>query len=44
MIVANRRAAELFGATVEMLRLNVPLPEFIGHVGVAKFGETLRST
>jgi diguanylate cyclase (GGDEF)-like protein/PAS domain S-box-containing protein len=42
VIVANRRAAELFGATVEMLRLNVPLPEFIGHVGVAKFGETLR--
>jgi diguanylate cyclase (GGDEF)-like protein len=42
VIVANRRAAELFGATVEMLRLNVPLPEFIGHVGVARFGETLR--
>ncbi|QYD69288.1 diguanylate cyclase [Paraburkholderia edwinii] len=42
VIVANRRAAELFGATVEMLRLNVPLPEFIGQVGVAKFGETLR--
>jgi diguanylate cyclase (GGDEF)-like protein/PAS domain S-box-containing protein len=42
VIVANRRAAELFGATVEMLRLNVPLPEFIGHVGVAKFGEILR--
>jgi diguanylate cyclase (GGDEF)-like protein len=43
VIIANRRTAELFGATVEMLRLNVPLPEFIGHVGLAKFGETLRS-
>jgi diguanylate cyclase (GGDEF)-like protein/PAS domain S-box-containing protein len=43
VIIANRRTAELFGATVEMLKLNVPLPEFIGHVGLAKFGETLRS-
>jgi PAS domain-containing protein len=43
VIVANRRTAELFGATVEKLRLNVPLPEFIGRVGLAKFGETLRS-
>jgi diguanylate cyclase (GGDEF)-like protein len=42
VIIANRRTAELFGATIEMLRLNVPLPEFIGHVGLAKFGETLR--
>jgi diguanylate cyclase (GGDEF)-like protein/PAS domain S-box-containing protein len=42
VIIANRRTAELFGATVEMLKLNVPLPEFIGHVGLAKFGETLR--
>lgn len=42
VIIANPRTAELFGATVEMLRLNVPLPEFIGHVGLAKFGETLR--
>ncbi|SAK90614.1 diguanylate cyclase [Caballeronia glebae] len=42
VIIANRRTAELFGSTVEMLRLNVPLPEFIGHVGLAKFGETLR--
>lgn len=42
VVIANRRTAELFGATVEMLRLNVPLPEFIGHVGLAKFGETLR--
>src|SRR6202051_808001 len=31
VIIANRRTAELFGATVEMLKLNVPLPEFIGH-------------
>lgn len=43
VVIANRKAAELFGATVEMLRLNVPLPEFIGYVGLAKFGETLRS-
>jgi diguanylate cyclase (GGDEF)-like protein len=43
VIIANRRTAELFGATVEMLKLNVPLPEFIGHVGLAKFGEALRS-
>jgi diguanylate cyclase (GGDEF)-like protein/PAS domain S-box-containing protein len=42
VVIANRKAAELFGATVEMLRLNVPLPEFIGYVGLAKFGETLR--
>lgn len=42
VIIANRRTAELFGATIEMLRLNVPLPEFIGHVGLARFGETLR--
>ncbi|RDK01710.1 sensor domain-containing diguanylate cyclase [Paraburkholderia lacunae] len=42
VIIANRRTAELFGATVDMLKLNVPLPEFIGHVGLAKFGETLR--
>jgi PAS domain S-box-containing protein len=40
VIIANRRTAELFGATIEMLKLNVPLPEFIGHVGLAKFGET----
>lgn len=42
VVIANPRTAELFGATVEMLRLNVPLPEFIGLVGLAKFGETLR--
>lgn len=42
VIIANRRTAELFGATVKMLKLNVPLPEFIGHVGLAKFGETLQ--
>ncbi|SAL37390.1 sensor domain-containing diguanylate cyclase [Caballeronia telluris] len=42
VVIANRKAAELFGATVEKLRLNVPLPEFIGYVGLAKFGETLR--
>jgi diguanylate cyclase (GGDEF)-like protein len=43
VVIANRKAAELFGATVEMLRLNVSLPEFIGYVGLAKFGETLRA-
>ncbi|CAB3693020.1 sensor domain-containing diguanylate cyclase [Paraburkholderia rhynchosiae] len=42
VVIANSRTAELFGATVEMLKLNVPLPEFIGHVGLAQFGETLR--
>jgi PAS domain-containing protein len=42
VVIANRRTAELFGATVEMLKLNVPLPEFIGHVALTKFGETLR--
>ncbi|TKC87773.1 diguanylate cyclase [Trinickia terrae] len=43
VVIANRRTAELFGTTVEMLRLNVPLPEFIGHVSLDKFGETLRA-
>ncbi|MDR5799398.1 MULTISPECIES: sensor domain-containing diguanylate cyclase [unclassified Caballeronia] len=43
VIIANRRAAELFGSTVEMLRLNISLPDFIGHAGLAKFGETLRA-
>ncbi|WP_244817698.1 sensor domain-containing diguanylate cyclase [Caballeronia sp. Lep1P3] len=43
VVIANRKAAELFGATVEMLRLNVPLPDFIGYAGLAKFGETLRA-
>lgn len=42
VIIANRRTAELFGATAEMLKLNAPLPEFIGHVALAQFGETLR--
>lgn len=41
VVIANRRTAELFGVTVEALKLNVPLPEFIGHVGLAQFGETL---
>ncbi len=43
VVIANRRAAELFGATIEMLKLNVPLPEFIGQVGLARFGETFRA-
>jgi diguanylate cyclase (GGDEF)-like protein/PAS domain S-box-containing protein len=42
VVIANRRTAELFGVTVEMLELNVPLPEFIGHVGLAQFGATLQ--
>jgi len=42
VVIANRRTAELFGATVEMLKLNVPLPDFIGHVGLAQFGNQLR--
>ena len=42
VVIANRRAAELFGATVEMLKLNVPLPEFIGQVSLPKFGESVR--
>ncbi|SAK89040.1 diguanylate cyclase [Caballeronia calidae] len=43
VVIANRKAAELFGATVDMLRLNVSLPEFIGYVGFAKFGESMRA-
>lgn len=42
VVIANRRIAELFGATVEKLKLNVPLPEFIGHVGIAHFGAELQ--
>ncbi|SOE53795.1 diguanylate cyclase (GGDEF) domain-containing protein [Burkholderia sp. OK233] len=42
VIIANRRTAELFGAPVEMLKLAVPFPEFVGEVGLAKYGETLR--
>jgi diguanylate cyclase (GGDEF)-like protein len=42
VVIANRRTAELFGATVESLKLNVPLPEFIGHVSLARFGATLQ--
>jgi diguanylate cyclase (GGDEF)-like protein len=42
VVIANRRAAELFGATADMLRLNVSLPDFIGYIGPARFGEALR--
>lgn len=42
VIIANRRTAELFATTVEMLRLNVPLPEFIGQLAPANFGEPRR--
>ncbi|WP_250523311.1 MULTISPECIES: sensor domain-containing diguanylate cyclase [unclassified Caballeronia] len=43
VVIANRKAAELFGATIDMLRLNVSLPEFIGYAALAKFGETPRA-
>lgn len=39
VIIANRRTAALFGATVDMLRMKAPLPEFIGHMSPDKFGE-----
>lgn len=39
VVIANRRTAELFGVTADMLKLDVPLPEFIAHVGLAQFGE-----
>jgi len=42
VIIANRRTAELFGATVDMLPLNVPLPEFVGYVGRRKFEDASR--
>ncbi|WP_181448480.1 sensor domain-containing diguanylate cyclase [Paraburkholderia phytofirmans] len=42
VIIANRRTAALFGAPVEMPKLNVPLPEFFGQLGLSKYGETLR--
>lgn len=32
VVIANRRTAELFGATVDMLKLGVPLPEFIDRI------------
>lgn len=43
VVIANRRTANLFGATVESLKLNVPLPEFIGHVSLSRFGATLQA-
>ena len=42
VIVANKKIAELFGATVQTLKLNVMLPEFIGNVSLPAFGETFR--
>ncbi|AFT90072.1 sensor domain-containing diguanylate cyclase [Paraburkholderia phenoliruptrix] len=42
VVIANRRTAELFGATVESLTLNVPLPDFIGQISLARFGATLQ--
>lgn len=42
VVVANSRTAELFGTTPGLLKLNVPLPEFIGHVGLAQFSAMLR--
>jgi PAS domain-containing protein len=42
VIIANRRTAELFGPPLEMQQLNVPLPELIDQVGLAKYGEAFR--
>jgi diguanylate cyclase (GGDEF)-like protein len=42
VVIANRRAAELFGASADTLRLKVSLPDFIGYMGLGKFGEALR--
>ncbi|KVR69020.1 diguanylate cyclase [Burkholderia cepacia] len=42
VVIANRRTSDLFGATEMTLRMNVPLPEFIGHLSVDRFGEALR--
>lgn len=42
VVVANKKIAELFGATIQSLKLNVSLPEFIGNVSLAAFGETFR--
>ncbi|WP_025597449.1 sensor domain-containing diguanylate cyclase [Burkholderia sp. WSM2230] len=42
VVIANSRTAQLFGASVDMLKLNLPLPEFIAHAGFAQFDDTLR--
>ncbi len=42
VVIANRRTAELFGARVDELKLDLPLPEFIGHAGLGQFGPGLR--
>jgi diguanylate cyclase (GGDEF)-like protein len=39
VVVANKKIAELFGTTIQSLKLNVSLPEFIGNVSLAAFGE-----
>ncbi|MDR5856432.1 diguanylate cyclase [Caballeronia sp. LZ062] len=44
VVIANRKVAELFGATADMLRLGVPLPEFIGYLALAQHGEALRTS
>ncbi len=41
VIIANGRTAELFGAKADVLRLNVPFPDFLWHVGAKKLGEPL---
>jgi len=43
VVIANRKVAELLGGTVDMLRLDVPLPDFVGYLALAKYGETLRA-
>jgi len=42
VVIANSRTAQLFGTSVDMLKLNLPLPEFISHAGFAQFDDALR--
>lgn len=42
VVIANSRTAQLFGTSVDMLKLNLPLPEFLAHAGFAQFDDTLR--
>ncbi|WP_244850592.1 sensor domain-containing diguanylate cyclase [Caballeronia sp. SL2Y3] len=43
VVIANRKVAELFGATADMQRIGVTLPEFIGYLALAEHGESLRA-
>ncbi|WP_430233295.1 diguanylate cyclase domain-containing protein [Paraburkholderia tropica] len=42
VVIANRQAAELFGASAKMIQLDVSLPEFVEHISVAQLDETAR--